>query len=339
MASHIESVKGTVTKDSYLVWDRTDIAKSHARNLEGLEFIYDGDKKKTAIGYNVMNINAINSYKEIIPLYSKAYSFEMGALSSNNEIKKATKFVSKILETASMWVLDRGADNGILKEFFINNVEQFVIRLKRPTKVFYKEKEIQVDKLANKVKFSEKKTVVKVKKNKRVLKTYELAVVEVEHLVGRQKYPLYVMITRNEKGGLAYFLVKSIKDNKYEVLNQAFSGYGLRWSIEEYHRHVKQEYGLEKIQMRTFAGLQSVLAILTVAMNMIYNELKSLHFNLLLDSGINLLNKNSVHELVNFIYYKISKIVSRLLTGTKVMFKIDYENRLTKLCNQIQLQL
>ncbi len=339
LASHIESVKRTITKDSYLVWDGTDIAKSHARHLEGLEYIYDGDKKKTAIGYSVMNINAVNNGKEIIPLYSKAYSYEMGALSSNNEIKKATNFVSDILETQSMWVLDRGADNGILKDFFINNVEQFIIRLKRPAKIFYKSEEIKVEKLANKVQFTEKRKVVKVKKNKQVLKTYELAIVEVEHRVGKQKHSLYVMITRNERGGLAYFLVKSVKDNKFDILNQAFKGYGYRWSIEEYHRHVKQEYGLEKIQMRTFAGLQSVLAILTVAMNMIYNELKPLHFSLLLDSGINLLNKNSIHELVNFIYYKISKIVSYLLHGTKIMFKIEYDNPINELSNQIQLEL
>ena len=339
LTSHIGSVKRAITKDSFLVWDGTDIAKSHARNMEGLEFVRDGDKSKTVIGYNVMNINAVNNNKEIIPLYSKAYSYEMGALSSNNEIKKATKFVSEILENESMWVLDRGADNGILKDFFTSSVEQFVIRLKKTTRIFYKEKEIRVDKLVNKVEFSEKRTVVKVKKNKHVHKTYELAIIQIEYHVGSQKHPLYIMITRNEKGGLAYFLVKSIKDNKYEVLNQAFRGYGLRWSIEEYHRHVKQEYGLEKIQMRTFAGLQSVLAILTVAMNMIYNELKSLHFSLLLDSGIKLLNKNSVYELVNFIYYKISKIVSYLLNGTKIMFKIEYESPITNLCNQIQLEL
>ena len=72
---------------------------------------------------------------------------------------------------------------------------------------------------------------------------------------------------------------------------------------------------------------------------MIYNELKSLHFNLLLDSGINLLNKNSVHELVNFIYYKISKIVSYLLTRTKIMVKIEYEYSLNKSVNQLQLEL
>jgi len=68
----------------------------------------------------------------------------MGALSSNNEIKKATNFVSNILKAESMWVLDRGADNGILKDFFINNVEQFIIRLKRPTKYFIKIKKYEL---------------------------------------------------------------------------------------------------------------------------------------------------------------------------------------------------
>ena len=142
-----------------------------------------------------------------------------------------------------------------------------------------------------------------------------------------------------DRGGLAYFLVKNNKINKYDVLLQAFKGYGLRWSIEEYHRHIKQEYGLERIQMRKFAGLQSVLAILTVAMNMMYYQLKSLHINLLLDSGINLLNKNSVSELTNFIYYKISRILSDLLKGSKIRFKIDYDSSIYDSSNQIQLEL
>jgi len=90
-------------------------------------------------------------------------------------------------------------------------------------------------------------------------------------------------------------------------------GYGLRWKIEEYHRHVKQEYRLESIQIKTFTGIQSMLVILTVAMYMIYRKIKSIHFDLLLDAGYNYLNKNTPRELVNFIYYKISKVVAILL--------------------------
>ena len=102
-----------------------------------------------------------------------------------------------------------------------------------------------------------------------------------------------------------------------EVAKWAFRGYGLRWKIEQYHRHIKQEYRLEQVQLKTFDGLQSMLSVLTVAMYIIYKKIKAIHFGLLLDAGYNYLNKHTVTELTNFIYYKISKVVSILLTPTK----------------------
>jgi len=327
LSSHIESVSHLITENSYLVWDGTDIAKSHAKYLEGLEYVYDADKKKTSLGYNVLNINAVSSEKEITPLFSRSYSYQMGALSSNKELKKASEFILKRIDSSAMWVLDRGADNNILKEYFITEVDQFIIRLKKTSKFIYKNEEIRVDQLSNKIQLLHQKKVMKSRKNTRVQKEYYLGLAAVHLLIKGEMIPLYIMITRNDKGGLAYFLVKSLKKTTEDLLNQAFKGYGYRWSIEEYHRHVKQEYGLEKIQMRTYKGLQSVLAILTVAMNIIYNELKTLHFNILLDSGINLLNKNSYHELINFIYYKVSKIVAILLANTKILTKIEYETK------------
>ena len=234
-----------------------------------------------------------------------------------------------------MWILDRGADNSILKNFFVETIEQFIIRLKKNTTVNYKGEEIRVDKLSNKVKFSHTQVVTKVKKNKLVKKLYHLAIAEIAYKINGQEYKLHLMITRNEKGGLAYFLVKSNNKTKLEILEQAFKGYGYRWSIEEYHRHIKQEYNLEDIQMKTFIGIQSVLAVLTVAMNIIYNELKSIHISLLLDSGINLLNKNTVWELFNFIYYKISKITATLLNDVNLRHKVDYIPNVFK--NQLAL--
>ena len=118
-------------------------------------------------------------------------------------------------------------------------------------------------------------------------------------------------------------LVKSELRTAIEVAQWAFKGYGLRWKIEEYHRHVKQEYKLQDIQMKTFDGLQSMLATLTVAMFMIYKKIKSIHFSLLLDAGYNYLNKHTVRELTNFIYYKISKVVSILLMPVKSRWKIQ----------------
>ena len=68
-----------------------------------------------------------------------------------------------------------------------------------------------------------------------------------------------------------------------------------------------------------------MLAVMTIAMSMIYYQIKSIHIKLLLDTGLNLLNKNRFEELINFFYYKISKIISFVLTGAKVRHTVDYE--------------
>ena len=68
-------------------------------------------------------------------MLSIAYSYEMGALSSNNEIKKAVKKVKSHIGEKGCWVFDRGADTEILKNFFIGQCSRTIIRLKKKTKV------------------------------------------------------------------------------------------------------------------------------------------------------------------------------------------------------------
>ncbi len=143
---------------------------------------------------------------------------------------------------------------------------------------------------------------------------YELGVIPISYTVKGITHPLWLVVSRNKKHGIvAYLLVKSKLSTAIEVAKWAFRGYGFPWKIEEYHRHVKQEYRLEDIQIKTFDGLQSMLSVLTVAIYMIYRKISSLHFDLLLDISYNYLNKHTVRELTNFIYYKVSKVVSILL--------------------------
>jgi hypothetical protein len=320
---HLASVGPNISKDNFIVMDGTDISKKHAKYMEGLELVRNGDTKAIGLGYNVLNINAISSYNEITPLYSKAYSYQMGALSSNNEIKKAVRYVRQHIAEKSCWVFDRGADNTILKDFFVGECPQAIIRLKKNTKLFHKAQEYQVSQLVKKIDFSITQTVTKIKKDKPVLEHYELGAIPISYSIKGVAHPLWLVVSRNKKhGGLCYLLVKSELPTAMEVAKWAFKGYGLRWKIEEYHRHIKQEYKLEDIQMKTFDGLQSILATLTIAMFMIYKKIQSLHFSLLLDAGYNYLNKHTVRELTNFIYYKISKVVSILLMPTKSRWKI-----------------
>lgn len=321
---HLAHAAPSVSKDDFILMDGTDISKKYAKYMEGLELVRNGDTSEIGLGYNVLNINAINAHREITPLHSKAYSFEMGALSSNNEIKNAVRGVKHHIAEKGCWVFDRGADSQILKDFFFEECSQAIIRLKKNTKVDFKNQAIQVNKLVGKIHFSITQSVTKIKKDKPVTRQYELGAIPVSYTIGRVKHALWLVVSRDKRhGGLCYLLVKSDKTTAIDVAVWAFKGYGLRWKIEEYHRHVKQEYKLEDIQMKTFDGLQSMLAILTTAMFMIYKKIKALHFGLLLDAGYNYLNKHSVRELINFIYYKISKVVSILLMPTRSRWKVE----------------
>lgn len=322
--SHLNSVSSGISKDDFILMDGTDISKKYAKHMEGLELVKNGDTGKIGLGYNVLNINAIGTDKTMVPLFSKAYSYEMGALSSNNEIKKAVGQVKDHIGKKGCWVFDRGADNTILRDFFIGECFQAIIRLKRNTKVSYKQQEYQVSALVNKIDFSITQSVTKIKKHKPVLKRYQIGAIPITYTIKGRAHKLWLVVSRDEKhGGLCYLLVKSELSTAREVAKWAFTGYGLRWKIEEYHRHVKQQYKLESIQMKTFEGLQSMLAVLTVAMFMIYKKTRSIHFSLLLDTGYNYLNKHTVRELTNFIYYKISKVIAILLMPVKSRWKIQ----------------
>ena len=75
------------------------------------------------------------------------------------------------------------------------------------------------------------------KKNKPVLRHYELGAIPINYTIKGITQSLWLMVSRDKKhGGLCYLLVKSKFNTAIEVAKWAFKGYGLRWKIEEYHR-------------------------------------------------------------------------------------------------------
>src|SRR5680860_965911 len=68
LEGHLETVAPGVSKDDFIVMDGTDISKKHAKYMEGPGFVKNGDTGEIGLGYNVLNINAVNVHKEISPL-------------------------------------------------------------------------------------------------------------------------------------------------------------------------------------------------------------------------------------------------------------------------------
>ncbi len=324
--AHLESVKGKVHHNDYALIDICDIQKKYARMMEGLDFVKDGDTGKTGLGYWLMNVLLANKHKELTPLYNKLYSFNAGSLSENKEVMLAFEHITGIVGKVLTWVIDRGGDRGILKDYFVKYVEQFIIRLKRNTQLLFCGQKLNVKQIKNNVKFNVKLSAVKVKKNKRETRQYIAGAAKVGYVVKNKEFELWLVVIKNLNGGFSYFLTRSAKETREDVIKECFEGYGLRWKVEEYHRHIKQQYNLEEIQVQKFEGLQSMLSILTIAMHLIYRELSSLHVKLLLESGIKTLNKNTVYELFNFVYYKIGNIIKTLFAHVKPRAFLPDEN-------------
>lgn len=334
--AHLEGVKGKICHGDYILVDGSDIQKKYAKMMEGLDYVKDGDKGSIGLGYWLMDVVHFGRDGEMTPLYNKLYSFDCGARSENLEVKEAVSMVKESIDKKVKYIYDRGMDREILRDFIIGSGDGFILRLKKTTKLLYKGKETSVNAISKKLPLFMELWAMKVKKSKRFRQYFKCGAVKVQYKAGKELVDLWLVVTKREGGGYCWLLTKTPQDAIVKVIEETFKGYGLRWKIEEYHRHIKDCYHLEDIQIKTFEGLQSMLAILTIAMSMVYRELASLHIKLLLESGVKTLNKEKVYELHNFVYYKISKILKVLLAHIKPRaFLPDVSD----LSSQLQLSL
>lgn len=312
---HMDSIKGKINHGDYILYDGSDIQKRYARFMEGLDFVKDGDKGTIGLGYWLMNAVHFSKDHELTPLYNKLYSYDHGAKSENLEVIEAIKEVSTAINKDVTSIFDRGMDRPICRDYIVDHTDNFILRLNSKTKLIYKGDEHAVNKISRKVPLFMKLYATRMHKSKKQILTYECGAMKIKYKTKNEEHELWLVVTKRTNGGYCWLLTNSPKQTITEVIGEAFRAYGFRWKIEEYHRHIKNCYNLEDVQIKTFEGLQSILAILTVAMSMIYSSLSSLHTRLILESGVKTMNKEKLCELHNFIYYKISTIIKALLAN------------------------
>ncbi len=310
---HLHGIKGKINHGDYILMDGSDIQKKYARFMEGLGFVKDGDKGTIGLGYWLMNAMHFGRDGEMTPLYNKLYSYDRGAKSENKEVMEVVNEIQSVVDKNVTFIYDRGMDRPICRDFIVGQDTNFILRQNKTTKLLYKGEELAVNQISKKLPLFMNLSAVKINKSKKSRLNYTCGAVKVKYKVGKQLVDLWLVVTKRENGGYCWLLTRSPKESITEVIQETFKAYGFRWKIEEYHRHIKSSYNLEDIQIQTFEGLQSMLAILTIAMSLIYCSLSSIHLKLILQSGIKTRNKEKLYELYNFIYYKISTIVKALL--------------------------
>lgn len=323
LSNHIKYVSNQVNDNGFALLDLSDIQKKYSTKMDGLEKVKDGNHKdKIGLGYWLMNILYIDSNGDkIIPLYNKLYSFAKDTLSENKEILSGIFTVEDKINKSLTWVIDRGGDRSQILWPLLKKGVNFIIRSTGVRHMLHQGRSLSVKNIGRKTTLKYNFTIQKKGRKRIVTVRYSGGAKRVKYINQDTKKTfhknLWLVVLKGEGRGYSWYIVSSNKQSQYEVVSEVLSGYGYRWKIEEYHRHIKTQFNLEDIQLQKFEALQSMISLLTIAMGLIYSQLKSLHLKMLKDSPIRILQKNKICELMGFIYYKIGTVIKILLSSVE----------------------
>jgi hypothetical protein len=351
--AHLQAVRSRLHAHDYALVDISDIRKRYARFQEGLAPVRDGSRGEIGTGYWFLNIFGVNrSGNTFTPLLSQFYSFAMGTLSENNEILSGIKQVLTSIRKALIWVIDRGGDRDRIIRPLIRMKQFFIIRLIGKRNLEYKGKSMPIRQISRSVSLLYRYQARRIHKNRLKYETYDVGVIPVKYIDPYThqilEQPLYLVVMKGVGKGYSqskarlltgWFLVNSPLTDPTAIARDTFQGYGYRWHIEEYHRHIKDQFNLENIQLRKFDRLQTMLMIMAIAMYLLYTETRSIHQRLLTENKIKTIAKANVWELIGFVYYKIGTIFRILLSTVVVRAFIPLKKFLPTDVDQLSLAL
>jgi Transposase DDE domain len=128
----LKDAAALVTDDTLLVGDTTDLAKYHARKLEGLGRVHDGSdpEKRTAPGYALFEAYVRVGRWQLFPLLVEPLRTYAGdATSENAELERHLLRVHAATGGKGTWLLDRGFDRRNLFVPLVRHKVAFVARL------------------------------------------------------------------------------------------------------------------------------------------------------------------------------------------------------------------
>ena len=121
---------------------------------------------------------------------------------------------------------------------------------------------------------------------------------------------LVVSRRRREKNALSWYLT-NIPGSRKTVMMDAMEAYGLRWRVEEYHRHIKQDYNLEQICLRKYSAIKNMCAIVMLAASFCARLPGNIVIKLL--ALTNQLPRKRLSDIPDYPYYMITHAVARAM--------------------------
>ena len=298
-----------IREKRYCIIDLSDIQKSYAKKMEGLGRVRDGDKSErdaVVIGNGLYWINGVMADESgILPVYSELYGLDHEGKDHTSENSKILEISDLVhgLHTEAVYVLDRGCDRSVIIDAFIGDRKLFVIRGQNQRSLRLHQdcaKETNIKEIAKKTRANH---AYKSMKNG---EWFDVGIRRVYY----GETPLWLVVSRRRRGGLSWYLT-NVEGTRTIIMNTVLEAYGLRWRVEEYHRQIKQDYGLEKICLRKYNAIKNMGALVALASSFCARLPEHLVIKMLAVS--NLLPRRRLRDIPDYPYYMIVAAVAHIL--------------------------
>ena len=321
------------TYNTYFLVDESDIVKPHSHKIEGLAKVRDGSTGKWVKGFNLLNITSLTDtgkHYSIKPICSQLYSNKIEVDTVKNILEDRITDITVHSNNKGTYVFDRGYDSRKLLKFLSNNGNNYIIRSTGVRGLIVDGVEQNFNKVVKKIKliYSYKDSdnnnfscgLIKVKIRTNPHKVKNPDTIETNLIIARH----------SESGGF-FYLFCDFNDNtltSMQIIEKALRGYRLRWKIEEFHRHVKQEFHWEDMQLMSYIGLKNLNTILMIAIDLVYDAIEYIDELIYLYPEFAGKKKRSYE----YVYYKLSRIVKYIFSNLRIikktLYKGDYHDKL-----------
>jgi hypothetical protein len=331
----IEEQSKGLDSDTAIIVDDSDIIKAKAKRMEGLKKVRDGSTGSvTQNGYDLVNLLACKPVEQgyqIKPLSSDLVSRKIEADSISQITQDRIVEVIVSSDNRGVYVFDRAYDTRHMFSFFKEHGCDFIVRSMGERGLIVDGVELSFNTVARSV---HRTTVIS---SKTGTKHFNCGIKRVKiRLDGYpKKHPhtvdawLVVACYAPKKNGKAgFFYLLCDFPNQYltaeQIMYKAINMYSLRWKIEEVHRHIKQDYGWEKMQLMSYTGLKNMNQLLLLTMCYVYS-LKSFVHRLLITFPHIMKYSNSLWKQVyDFIYYRISQVLTHCFSQVTRYNLLEY---------------
>ena len=301
--------KAAIKAKRYCIIDLSDIQKPYAEKMEGLGRVRDGDKStrgEAVIGNGLYWLNVVMADKTgILPVFSEIYGLDYEGrdhVSENSKILSLANMVHD-LHGDAIRTHDRGGDRSVIIDAYIVGGKLFVIRGED-------QRSLRLHK--DSTKETNIKAIAKRTRTRHAYKSlrngewFDVGIRRVYY----GETPLWLVVCRRRRGGLSWYLT-NVDGTRIEIMETVMEAYGLRWRVEEYHRQIKQDYGLEKICLRKYNAIKTMGSLVALAASFCARLPEYLVIRMIAAAG--LLPRKRLRDIPSYPYYMLTAAVAWVL--------------------------